>query len=91
MELFFQEVVIGYIDSISKEGFWNYGIFTPNEDFKNYIDFFKAIVCECGFDETEFDNELMKDDNWYIRDNGNKIGISIPAIYEDGDISFRYR
>ncbi|MDE7204425.1 MAG: hypothetical protein K2O91_21575 [Lachnospiraceae bacterium] len=53
--------------------------------------FFKAIVCEDGFDETQFDRELMKDNNWNVKDNGNMIGIYIPAIYEDGDISFRYR
>lgn len=91
MELLFQEIVIGYIDNMSKEGFWNYGEFIPNENFKNYIDFFKAIVCEYDFDETKFDNALLEDKNWNVRDNGNIIGIYIPAIYEDGDISFRYR
>ena len=35
--------------------------------------------------------DILDDNNWYVTDNGKKIGICIPAIYDDGDISFRYR
>ncbi len=30
-------------------------------------------------------------DNWSVNDNGKVVGIYIPAIYEDRDISFKYR
>ena len=91
MELLFKKNIIGCIDVISKENNWVHGVFTQNDNFYNYAEFFKAIVCEDGFDETQFDSELMKDNNWNVKDNGNIIGIYIPAIYDDGDISFRSR
>lgn len=91
MELLFKKNVIGYIDIIAKENSWIYGVFIQNHNFYNYVDFFKAIVCEDGFDETQFDDELLNDNNWNINDNGDIIGICIPAIYDDGNISFRYR
>ena len=59
--------------------------------FYYYENFFEAIVCEDGFDKTQFDDELLNDNNWNINDNGDIIGIYIPAIYTDGDILFRYR
>ena len=91
MELLFKKNIIGYIDNIFKEDNWIHGVFIQNDNFKNYIEFFKAIVWEAGFDETKFDNELLEDENWSVKDNESIIGIYIPAIYADGDISFRYR
>lgn len=91
MELLFKESVIGNIGIISRENNWVHGVFKQNNSFCNYVDLFKAIICEDRFDETQFDGELMKDNNWNVNDNGNIKGIYIPAIYDDGDISFRYR
>lgn len=91
MELLFKKNVIGNIDIRSKENQWVHGVFTQNDNFYHYEDFFKAIVCEDGFDEMQFDGELMKDNHWNVNDNGNIMGIYIPAIYDDGDIFFRYR
>jgi len=92
VELLFKKNVIGYIDNISNEdNWWVHGVFIPNDNFYYYVDFFEAIVCEDGFDEIQFDGELLKDDNWNINDNGDIISIFIPAIYNDGDIFFRYR
>ena len=48
-------------------------------------------VNEDSFDESKFDSELLDDNNWSVNDNGKIVGIYIPAIYEDGEISFRYR
>ena len=91
MEVLFKNNVIGWIEIICKELYWVHGVFTANDDFYRYADFFKAIVCEDGFDETQFDAELLKERNWNVKDDGTLRGICIPAIYEDGDISFRYR
>jgi hypothetical protein len=41
------------IDILSKEDFWIYGKIRLNKNGQNYEDFFSAIVCEEGFDETE--------------------------------------
>lgn len=91
MELLFKKEVIGYIDVVFKENNWFWGVFTQNDNFYYYVDFFKALVCEDEFDETQFDSELMEENNWNINDNGDIAGISIPAIYNDGNIAFRYR
>jgi len=91
MELLFKKNVIGNIDIRSEENQWVHGVFTRNDKFYYYEDFFKAIVSEDGFDETQFGGELMKDNHWNVNDNGNIMGIYIPAIYDDGDIFFRYR
>lgn len=91
MELLFKEKVIGAIDSLSKEDFWTYGKITLNENAGSYTDFFSAVVCEDGFDETKFDRALLEDENWSIRAGGKVKGIFLPAIYENGDIAFRYR
>lgn len=91
MELLFKDNIIGYIKDIYTEDYWIHGLFEKTDKFKNYSEFFKGIVCEDGFDESKFDSELLDDNNWSVNDNGKGAGIYIPAIYEDGDISFRYR
>lgn len=91
MELLFKDNIIGYIKDIYTEDYWIHGLFNKTDKFKNYSEFFLGIVCEDGFDESKFDSELLDDDNWSVNDNGKVVGIYIPAIYEDGDISFRYR
>lgn len=91
MELLFKENIIGYIKDIYTEDNWIHGLFKGTDEFKDYSEFFKGIVCEDGFDESKFDCELLDDDNWSVNDNGKVVGIYIPAIYEDGDISFKYR
>lgn len=91
MELLFKDNIIGYIKDIYTEDYWIHGLFEKTDKFKGYSEFFKGIVCEDGFDESKFDSELLDDNNWSVNDNGKGAGIYIPAIYEDGDISFRYR
>lgn len=53
--------------------------------------FFEALVCEDGFDEAMFDEDLLNEENWFVRENGNSKGISCPAIYDNCQIGFRYR
>lgn len=91
MKLLFKGETIGSIIHTKKEHCWEYGIFKGNENFKKYKDFFEGIVREETFDEINYDCELINDDNWEVKKNGEIRGIYIPAIYIDGDIEFRYR
>lgn len=56
---------------------------------QNLKAFFDALVCEDGFDESQFDEDLLDENNWYVCENGKIIGISYPAIYDDSEIGFR--
>ncbi len=91
MHLLFKDNIIGYINNIYQEQCWIYGDFEGSDKYREYREFFKTIVCEEGFDESDFDCELFVDTNWMVEDNGALLGIFIPAIYDDGEISFRYR
>ena len=35
--------------------------------------------------------DLLNEENWFVRENGNSKGISCPAIYDNCQIGFRYR
>lgn len=91
MELFFKDEMIGNIVDITRENNWQYGIFKENENYEKYKEFLESLVCEDGFDESKFDNELLNDENWKVKLDSEEFDIYIPAIYEDGDIEFRYR
>lgn len=54
--------------------------------------FFAIVDEENDFEETNYRDEWLDDNNWYIIDNENeKKGIYIPAVYPDGEISWRWR
>lgn len=91
MEILFKNEIIGRIENMYSEEYWVHGDFIPYELFNKYKKFFNAVVCETGMDETQFDKELFDENNWYIKREEELKGIWIPAIYEDGDISIRYR
>ena len=91
MKLLFKDQVIGTISEISHEGYWNYGAFEKNEDYSNFAAFFDDLISEEGFDEKKYDKDYLDDENWFILLSDEKKGICIPAIYDDGEISFRYR
>ncbi|WP_027205100.1 hypothetical protein [Butyrivibrio fibrisolvens] len=90
MKLLFKDQILGTISELSKEGCWHYGKFVKSSEFNSFADFFEDIVCEEGFDEEKYDKELLNDRNWYVLSSDKKVGIEIPAIYSDGEISFRY-
>ena len=91
MKLLFKNNIIGEIYNIISEQFEYYGDFKPSESFNKYREFFCAVTCENGFEESKFKEELLKDENWNIDNDGDIIGICIPAIYENSEIYFRYR
>ncbi len=92
--LMFQKEIIGNIIIEDRENVWVYGSYVLYENAKKFKEFFQALVNEdsFSFDESNFDKEFLKEDNWFLNINGNIVGITIPAIYfEDNFISFRFR
>lgn len=91
MELMHKNIAIGKIEITGRENFWIFGDFYPYPIASEYKGFFEALVCEDGFDEAMFDEDLLNEENWFVRENGNSKGISCPAIYDNCQIGFRYR
>jgi hypothetical protein len=91
MEILFRQENIGKMTNTYKEDYWVHGNFVPYNMYFKYKDFFDAVVCEDGMDETQFDKELLDESNWFIMGEDGLKGIWIPAIYDDGDVSIRYR
>lgn len=91
MELLYKNIVLGKIAVINSESFWISGDFYAYPSASGYKDFFDALICEDGFDESRFDEDLLNEDNWFVSENGSSKGISCPAVYENREIQFRYR
>lgn len=93
MKLYFLNEFLGDIHNINVDGMWTNGEITPSKSIDKFNDFFVAIVDEENdFEETNYRDEWLDDNNWYIIDNENeKKGIYIPAVYPDGEISWRWR
>lgn len=91
MEILFKKEIIGRMENMYREDYWVHGNFIPYELHNKYKKFLDAVISEDGMDEIQFDKELLDENNWYIKSEEGLKGIWIPAIYEDGDISIRYR
>ncbi|MEW4058502.1 hypothetical protein Q0N99_04170 [Bacillus siamensis] len=91
MYLYYKEEKLGEIHDVSGEGMWMYGILSPNENIEVFRGLFNDLIDEDGdFDETKYDEDWLKDENWFVSDNGNKRGIIVPAVYPDGAINWRW-
>lgn len=90
-ELIYINIALGKIVILQRESFWISGDFYAYPAASAYRDFFNALVCEDGFDETRFDEDLLNEDHWFVSEDGTLKGISCPAVYENGEIYFRYR
>lgn len=91
MELIYKNMILGKITVTGRETFWVSGDFYPYPIASKYKDFFNALVCEDGFDETMFEEDLLNENHWFVSENGSFKGISCPAVYENNEIAFRYR
>ena len=91
MELIYKNIILGKIVVTERETFWISGDFYPYPSASEFKDFFDALVCEDGFDEARFKEDLLKEDHWFVSENGSFKGISCPAVYENHKITFRYR
>ncbi len=54
---------------------------TGRENFWIFGDFYPYPIA----------SDLLNEENWFVRENGNSKGISCPAIYDNCQIGFRYR
>ena len=91
MELIYKNVALGKLIVTNREAFWGSGEFYPYPGASEFKNFFDALVCEDGFDEAMFDEDLLKEEHWFVSENGSSKGISCPAVYENHEIAFRYR
>lgn len=93
MKLYFLNEFLGDIRDINVDGMWVNGEITPSNNIDKFSDFFAALVDdENDFVETNFNEEWLDDNNWYIINDENKRrGIYIPAVYPDREISWRWR
>ena len=88
----FQYEVIGKISIDSRENAWIYGTYELYKNAEKFKKLFYAITDASAFDETDYDEEWLNDENWFISDKQKRFGITIPAIYPDNKlISFRLR
>lgn len=93
MKLYFLNEFLGDIRNITAEGIWMNAEISPSTTMNKFQNFFAAMIDEENdFEETKFNEEWLDDNNWYIIDNQNrKRDIYIPAVFPDGEISWRWR
>lgn len=93
MKLYFLDEFLGDIRNITAEGTWMNAEISPSTTMNKFKNFFAAMIDEENdFEETNFNEEWLDYNNWYIIDNQNrKRGIYIPAVFLDGEISWRWR
>lgn len=91
--LFFRETCLGNIKNVYGESHWMSGSLLPSHDAGSFQDFFRWMVDEANSSiDPPFDEALLNEENWFIElETGDKIGISLPAVHEDGEIGWRWR
>ena len=91
--LFFRETCLGEITDVYGESHWMSGTFTPTPDADSFQDFFQWMVDEANVSiDPPFDEALLNEENWFIeQENGEMLGISLPAVQKDNEIGWRWR
>ncbi len=91
--LFFKETCLGEITDVCGESHWMSGTLTPTSDAASFQDFFRWMVDEENVSiDPPFDEVLLDEDNWFIeQEDGEKVGISVPAVHENCEIGWRWR
>ena len=95
MKLFFGEKHLGDIVNPEGDQPWWHGRFIPKVEAVPFQDFFAWCVDEdkdSSAVEPPFDQTWWTDENWFIEDGeGRRRGICLPAINDEGMISWRWR
>ncbi|WP_028403031.1 hypothetical protein [Ectobacillus panaciterrae] len=92
MKLYFKKECLGSILNVSAEGTWMFGTIEPNENMSKFQEFFVKLIDEEGFVEEDMNPEWLDEVNWFIMNDQQELkGIELPAIYEDGEINWRWR
>jgi hypothetical protein len=92
-KLFFRDLCLGEITDVEGEFPWMSGTLQPAPAAEPFGAFFRWMTDEeHASQEPPFEADLLDDDNWFIQDeHGSKTGITVPAVYGDGLISWRWR
>ena len=93
MKLLFQKTCLGEIDDLFFDQPEVHGSFRPASGIDDFQRLFRWMVDEDNSSkEPPFDDELLNDDNWFVIDDaGQKRGITLPGVYDDGEIIWRWR
>lgn len=95
MNLLFCNTILGEITGLYGDQPWWGGKFHPNPEAAQFQEFFAWMVDEEKNNfptDPPFAREWWTDDNWFVEDaEHGRRPISVPAIYEDHSISFRFR
>ena len=79
MDILFKNQVIGEVSNLSYDFSWIYGDFIPSENYYLYKDFFDFLVDEDDSEEPDFDEELMDEANWFLRDESGLKDVSFSS------------
>lgn len=93
MQLYYQNRCLGWVDGVFLDQPEVHGRFSPAAGIEPFEDLFAWLVNEDNAgEEPPFDDALLDEANWFVVDNdGRKRGISVPGVYDDGEIFWRWR
>lgn len=93
MNLIFREIELGEITEIGQDGPEMWATYKANSNSTPFLEMWKFITDEENYDiDPPFPSEYLEDESWFIEgEQGDIHPISLPAVYEDGVISWRWR
>ena len=93
MKLVFCEIDVGTISDVGQDGPEVWATFKPNTNADPLLEMWKFITDESNYDvDPPFPEEYLDDESWHVEDEeGTKCPIFLPAVYNDGAISWRWR
>ncbi|MCR9234840.1 MAG: hypothetical protein NXI29_27925 [bacterium] len=93
LKLLFCGKETGHISDIGQDGPEMWATFEPNNNATPLLPMWQFITDEKNFDiDPPFPPEFLDDGSWMIEDEeGERRPIFLPAVYDDGTISWRWR
>ncbi|MEL6106322.1 MAG: hypothetical protein AAFU85_09810 [Planctomycetota bacterium] len=93
MKLLFCDTDVGTITDAGHDGPEVWASYVPNSNAEPLQEMWKFITDEDNFDkDPPFPDEYLDDESWSIeQEDGQRRSIYLPAVYEDGAISWRWR
>jgi hypothetical protein len=78
---------------MSREFPWMYGTLLPTAEAAAFQELFRWMVAEENVSTNPpFDEALLDEENWFIeQEDGEKVGISLPAVHAEGEIGWQWR
>lgn len=92
MRLFFKGNQIGVVTLKGSDHPWLIGVVELNAAGEELRAFFSWIVDEENFtQDPPFDEDLLAEESWELDADGDLKGISMPGIYPNNEIRWRWR